>query len=159
MFVNGKKTFCQCRHYHLRNKNSKRTRALLTLLREKPEFREYMVGVDAAANELHAPPEVYAPVFREFKRNGFTNFTFHVGEDYIHLISGIRAVYEAVIFLELNEKNRIGHATALGIPPEPWMKKSDRKIAIEKGEWLDNLVFAYMLLSDKMEFIHLLNKR
>ncbi|MCP4352780.1 MAG: hypothetical protein GY795_45585 [Desulfobacterales bacterium] len=153
-----KKTFYMCRHYHLRNKNSKRARALLTLLREKPEFREYVVGIDAAANELHAPPEVYAPVFRTFERNGFTNFTFHAGEDYIHLISGIRAVYEAAIFLELNEKNRIGHATALGIPPELWMKKSDRKIVIEKGEWLDNLVFAYMILSEQIEFIQLLNK-
>lgn len=152
------KKYCFCRHYHLRKDTERRARALAAVLRNSPEFRSYTSGIDAAANELHTPPEVYAPTFRRFKREGFTDFTYHVGEDYIHLVSGIRAIYEAVTFLELNEKNRIGHATAVGIRPGFWMKKLGGKIMLEKGEWLDSLVFAYMILSEHKDFIQLLNK-
>ncbi|MCP4110717.1 MAG: hypothetical protein GY749_35195 [Desulfobacteraceae bacterium] len=159
-FIKRKETrqFYLCRHYLLRRDNSERTRSLLTLWNKIPEIRMYVTAIDAAANELHTPPEVYAPVFRAFRRKGFTDFTYHVGEDYVHLISGIRAVYEAVTFLELSRKNRVGHATAVGIEPGVWKRKSGRKIIVEKGEWLDDLVFAYMILSEKADFIQLQNK-
>jgi hypothetical protein len=107
-------------------------------------FSEFVVGFDVAANELHASPEAFAPIFRKLRFLGYKNFTYHAGEDFIHLLSGIRAVYEAVEFLELQSANRIGHATALGIEPKLWAQRLyDSKLTIKRGEWLDNLIFVY----------------
>ena len=58
-------------------------------------------------------------------------------------------IYEAIDFLEMQSGNRIGHGTAMGIEPELWEQRLyDSKLTIRKGEWLDNLVFAYMLCSN-----------
>lgn len=55
--------------------------------------------------------------------------------------------------------NRIGHGTAMGIEPELWEQRLyDSKLTIRKGEWLDNLVFAYMLCSNNYILVDMLNK-
>jgi adenosine deaminase len=123
-------------------------KALLSVCNRNKKYKDYISGFDAAANELHAGPEVFAPAFRYLRFLGFNNFTYHAGEDFIHLISGIRAVYEAIIFLELRGGNRVGHATALGIDPNLWLAKIGNKITMERGEWFDNLIFAYHIISD-----------
>jgi adenosine deaminase len=135
------------RHRGLRFENRSTMRGLIRLAEQNRKVREYLKGFDAAANELHAPPEVYAPAFRYLKYNGFENYTFHVGEDYIHLLSGIRAIFEAITFLDLSSGNRIGHGTALGINPDIWKSRSLVPAVMTKGEWHDNLLFAWSILS------------
>ena len=79
------------------------------------------VGIDAAGDEMKIPPAVFAPVYRLFEREtGICYRTYHCGEDFYHLVGGIRAVYDAVQFLNLREGNRVGHATAIGINPQLW---------------------------------------
>lgn len=107
-------------------------------------------GIDAAASEFDAPPEVFAPVYRFLRRSGINNFTYHAGEDFSHIVSGIRAIYEAVEFLELKEYDRIGHATALGIDVKLWRKRVGNHIYIKQGEWLDNLVFYNKIYPDNL---------
>lgn len=75
-----------------------------------------------------------------------TNRTYHVGEDFPHLISGIRAVDEAVAFLELRHGDRIGHATAIGINPEYWLNRMPDRCYLEVGCLLDDLVFSLTIL-------------
>lgn len=177
-------------HHFLRRKLQASAHALLALLRSHPKYRYYIKGIDAAANELHASPEVFAPIFRYFSqhynnspkelvpifryfpqsgddspvyskesilpslpdyckdtsRNPHLGFTYHAGEDFVHIISGVRMIYEAVDFLQMPEKSRIGHATALGISPEYWKKRIGDTIKIRRGEWLDNLIFLKMRL-------------
>ncbi|MCZ8260391.1 MAG: hypothetical protein O9333_09680, partial [Beijerinckiaceae bacterium] len=96
-------------------------------------------------------PEVFAPVFRKLKRESTkeTQFTYHAGEDFYHPLSGIRAIYEAMDFNDLGENDRIGHATALGIDWNLWRKELNGEIYIRQGEWLDNLVFVYYLITKK----------
>jgi|GEM_PF-281331 len=132
----------------LRLKISENIKALLSVTRLFKKYKDYISGFDAAANELDASPEVFAPGFRYLRFLGFNHFTYHAGEDFIHLISGIRAVYEAVTFLELSQGDRIGHATALGIDPKLWLNKIGDKIVMERGEWFDNLIFAYHIISE-----------
>lgn len=140
------RTYYGCQHYSLRRQLDKQTRHLLNAMRVAPGCH-LIVGADAAANELHTPPEVFAPVFRQLRMAGHTNFTFHAGEDFRHLVSGIRAVDEAVRFLELSAGCRIGHATALGIDPDLWKQRTGRPILLPKTEWLDNLVYAHHQLT------------
>jgi len=68
----------------------------------------------------------------------------------MHLLSGIRAVYEALEFLDLRAGDRIGHATALGIDPEVWLRLPSAGMKL--GEWYDNLIFAYHLLTADPEY-------
>jgi adenosine deaminase len=122
---------------------------ILVRARRFAGVREIVRGIDAAANELHTPPEVFGPVFRFLRSKGLDRATYHAGEDYIHLVSGIRATEEALCFLPLYDGDRIGHATALGILPSLWFQRFRQKITIEIGEHLDNLVYAFTRLAGK----------
>ncbi len=105
------------------------------------------ISIDGAGNELQCPPSVMAPVFRQFEREtGISYKTYHCGEDFYHLISGIRSVYEGVEFLELKQGNRIGHATAIGIPPNKWRENMPEVVVMRKGDWLLDLIFIWKIL-------------
>lgn len=106
-----------------------------------------LVGIDAAASEFDAPPEVFAPVYGMLRRAlpSQCRFTFHVGEDFSHLISGLRAIYEAIHFLALDKQDRIGHAVALGVNYALWCDRMEHRVWMKQGEHLDNLLFIYYL--------------
>lgn len=105
-----------------------------------------VTGIDAASSEFDTPPEVFAPVFRMLRRCGFQHFTYHAGEDFFHIISGLRAIYEAVHFNELRCGDRIGHATAAGVSAEIWRNNIGQIMLMRQGEYMDDLVFAYHLI-------------
>lgn len=105
------------------------------------------IGIDAAGNELLMPAEVLAPVFRQFERDSQIGYkTYHCGEEFYHLIGGMRAVYDALIFLDMKNGNRLGHATAIGIKPEVWMRCMPDVIVQRNGDWLLDLIFAWKML-------------
>lgn len=109
--------------------------------------RRIPVGIDAANSELKLPPEVFAPAFRLFeRRTAICHKTYHCGEDFLHLLNGIRAVYEAVTFLHMRKGNRIGHGTALGILPAIWLESMPARLLMPRREWFLNLIFAWKLL-------------
>lgn len=123
---------------------------VVRMLRQRHPFAAQIVrGIDAAANELHASPEVFAPIFRSLRRECDLHATYHVGEDFTHLASGIRATAEALAYLTLGSGDRLGHATALGIPPALWLGRTGERLVISRGEHLDNATFAHALLSQR----------
>lgn len=137
------------KHRTLRFDIFKKAAFLNAVQREK--IFDNLVGIDAAANELDTPPEVFAPVFRMMrKEQKYEKFTYHVGEDFYHIISGLRAIFEAVEFLGLKEGDRLGHVTAAGIDPNIWLDIFESNIFISKGEWLDNLVFVRYVMHTYM---------
>ncbi|WP_460030902.1 hypothetical protein [Megalodesulfovibrio paquesii] len=142
-----KDKFSFCRHLKLRTQVRHLGWCLATIRERLPQFP--LCAIDAAANEMHAPPEVFAPVYRFLRSRGWHNFTYHVGEDFVHLASGLRAIYEALEFLQLGFKDRIGHGTAVGLDPKLWRERTGGSIIIRKLEWLDNLIFLYELLSQE----------
>lgn len=110
------------------------------------DIGKYFVGIDAAGNELYSPAESFSPGFRLFRKRlkeygKNIGITFHAGEDFVHLISGIRYIYEVITFLEYEKGDRIGHANALGLNSELWREKLNNTIFMKRGEWLDNLIF------------------
>lgn len=105
------------------------------------------VALDAANSELHQEPEVFAPAYRLFERTcGITHKTYHCGEDFLHLISGIRAVYEAITFLKLENGNRIGHGISVGIPPKVWAESMPAKLVLSMREWFLDTIFIWKVL-------------
>ncbi|MFW9080040.1 hypothetical protein ACOI9X_12245 [Pseudomonas sp. P2757] len=134
------------RHYSLRRELAVQGNALIGVINKWPLLEDWITGIDAAANELHAPPEVFATIFRVCQRKGFTHRTYHVGEDFSHLISGLRHVTDALQLLNLEQGDRIGHGTAFGIAPSLWLSRMPPQLVITRGEWMLDLLCAWSLL-------------
>ncbi|MDP2608504.1 MULTISPECIES: adenosine deaminase [unclassified Oceanobacter] len=132
-----------------------KTRAaiLMELLQHDPRLTRWVRGIDAAANEMHAPPEVFAPLFRVLSRAGISHITYHVGEDFPHLISGVRSIDDAIRFLPLRNGDRLGHCTAIGITPAIWKRSLPPKLAITKETRLLDLVFIWRELKNHPELL------
>jgi len=132
----------------------------------------FIVGIDAANVELTTPPELLAPAFRFLREfpiesrnlpslrlrfgverevqallaNRRLGVTYHVGEDFRHLISGLRAIYEVITFMDLKPGDRMGHATALALNPKVWAAQVGYQAVLTKQEWLDSLVWLHHFL-------------
>lgn len=107
------------------------------------------VAIDAANSELNMPPEVFAPAYRLFEQeSNISHKTYHCGEDFLHLISGIRAVYEAITFLDLRNGNRIGHGISVGIHPREWLESMPGKLIVTRREWLLDMILVWKLLHE-----------
>jgi len=134
------------RHYKLRRKLEAQMAQMRKTLNEYPRLHRWIRGVDGAANELHAPPEVFASIFRQAERAGLGHRSFHVGEDFPHLLTGLRHMLDALELLELRNGDRIGHGTALGIKPELWLERMPGTLYLKHGERLLDLLAAWQLL-------------
>lgn len=118
------------------------------------DLRKAIRGYDVAGNENDLPIEVFAPalrVLRSAKHSSQSLFTtryqrpfltIHAGEDYSHLLSGLRAIDEAVYFCDYQSGDRIGHGLALGVSPILWAQRQQTAY-VTIGEHLDNLVWCF----------------
>nr|WP_325259574.1 hypothetical protein [uncultured Oscillibacter sp.] len=73
-------------------------------------------------------------------------FTFHAGEDFRHLLSGLRRIYEVVYFLKFHAGDRLGHGLALGILVDDWCREHPN-VLLPRIEALENYLWAYRMLS------------
>lgn len=144
------------RYKKLRKEIYKKATVLGLMIKNRSLSLENFVGIDAASSEFDAPPEVFAPIFRMLRRCGVKHFTYHAGEDFYHIIGGLRAIYEAIEFNDLKCGDRIGHGTALGVSPDMWIQNIGDKILMKQGDYLDDLVFVYHLISNEQNSV--LNK-
>jgi adenosine deaminase len=145
------------RHAQLRMSLWRKGSTLRSLVRQHLKYGQKIVGIDAASSEFDTPPEVFGPVFRLMRRSGFRHFTFHAGEDFYHIASGLRAIYEAIKFCGLKNGDRIGHATAAGLPASLWEKQVGNKLLMKKTDVLDDLIFTYHMIvnqqTEEIDFI------
>lgn len=153
--------FIACRHSNLRRHVRRQAMAIFRL-RSNRGLGRYVVGVDAAGPEIEAGPEVFAPAINwlrskptlgmdpKWMRYGrcssleypkHLGLTYHVGEDFRHLVSGLRAVEEAIRYLEMRSGDRIGHGLALGLEYKVWCQRAGNVVAMPRGQRLDDLVW------------------
>ena len=150
------KLFCVFRHAKLRREICEKTMALLQFRKQYPKSACRVLGIDAAAQEIGCRPEVFAQGFRTLKNDtcfgntdkGYIKLpqlhvTYHVGEDFLDVIDGLRAINEAVLFLNMDCGDGLGHALALGIEPEDWYKDKGFCISLPQQDYLDNVVWMY----------------
>ena len=126
---------------------------LMDMLKHEPRLTRWIRGVDAAANEMHAPPELFGPLFRVLAKSGVAHFTYHVGEDFPHLISGIRSIDDALRFLPLRNGDRLGHCTAIGITPGIWKRSLPLSLSMTKETRLLDLIFIWRELRSHPELL------
>lgn len=152
--------FCEYRHYALRQDIRKKAQALIEFRKRYPIEASRVLGIDAASQEIGCRPEVFATIFRTLKREANSMYTiegkrrmpqlcatYHVGEDFLDVADGLRAIAEAVLFLELDCGDRLGHALALGISVREWYQSKQYHISLPKQDYLDNLVWLYFTIS------------
>lgn len=100
-----------------------------------------LVGIDSAGHELNCRPEVFGHAYRYYQQVCNDNITYHVGEDFYDIIDGIRAIEEAIVFLEMKNGARLGHCLALGINANTYYIKRHLTSIIPRQILLDNLVW------------------
>lgn len=166
-----------CRNYACRQKVHTQAEALYKALNEKNSLRSRIYGIDAASTEIGCRPEVMAVDFRRLKymipsyehckfikeNPLIINTTYHIGEDFYDIIDGLRAIDEAVLFLNLRRNDRLGHALALGTDPMCYYQKRNFTAVMSKQDMLDNLIWfiykadnvnAEILASDKQKILN-----
>lgn len=143
------------RHFTYRRKMMRTALELAKALSNSAYLRERIRGIDTCANEIGCRPEVFADTFRflrsfpvEYYRHaGSTkgmprlSLTYHVGEDFLDLSDGLRAIDEAVIFLDMRRGDRLGHALALGVDPRLHYRNKGSIMVLPKQDLLDNLIW------------------
>lgn len=99
-----------------------------------------IVGIDVGGLEFYYRPEVFAHALRAAKHDGF-GITYHVAEEFYDLADGLRAIWEIITYVKLNESDRLGHCLALGITPFDFYQRKHCTMTMTKQVLLDNLVW------------------
>ena len=122
--------------------------ALRWMIWHYPRSLVLIRGIDVATDELGVPTWVLAPLFRYLRALSESaatrapdgpgtlaplRCTAHAGEDFVHLLTGLRNVEEAVRRLGLRSGDRIGHGLSLGVDGRDWCRRSGPvPIAVEE---------------------------
>lgn len=132
--------------------------ALAWLLCHRPLSVQFVRAVDVCTDELGVPNWVMAPLLERVRRAADEGTlalrrlcgwappplrtTVHAGEDFVHLLTGLRHVDEAIEQLGLREGDRIGHGLALGLDAVRWAGHTGR-IAMLSEDRLFDLVWEW----------------
>jgi len=146
------------RHFVLRNEIKKQAYAIYNFRycnNNKNKHVGKVVGLDAANSEIYCRPEVFAQAFRFLRSHIIVNednldqdpndlnITYHVGEDFMDIADGLRAVDEAIKFLNLTNGDRLGHALVLGTDVRTYYKKRYYSICASKQVLIDNFAWLH----------------
>ncbi len=136
---------------------SRRALSTADLLEAVPSLLWLVRGIDVASDELSVPTWVLVPLYRYVERQAaraaasfsehelpLLRTTAHVGEDYRHLMEGLRRIFECVRYLLRRSGGRLGHATALGVEPRLWAETAG-SLMMPTEERLWDLVFEWRL--------------
>ena len=127
--------------------------ALVSVLRGFPHALRTLRGVDVCTDEAGVPVWVMAPLVRwvrdagraaaaTLRDCGITDIpplraTIHAGEDFVHLLSGLRRLDDTIQHLGLEEGDRIGHGMALGLDPTTWFERVGQVVQTREERLFD----------------------
>ncbi|WP_457639358.1 hypothetical protein [Persephonella sp.] len=126
------------------------------------EYIKYMSAIDTASIEYWTPPWVFSALYRFWRKHAVfyipslnerkspLKFTYHAGEDFLDLGTGLKNIYEAIKFLNLKSGDRIGHAVALGIDINSYSLKY-RKIKLSPLSYFFHLLWLNYLCYEHKE--------
>lgn len=126
-----------------------------------PFINEYIVGIDAASDENAMEPWMFAQTYRTMRSRKSTRpvrkknmcgksyeriqnvgFTYHVGEDFRHILSGLRHVDEVIEEFGYKPGDRLGHALALGVDISQWIYANE-VVPMPLQEQMENLLWVW----------------
>ena len=151
----------QPRYSTLAKEYSEQTDVTCWMLTSFPLSLQWLRAIDVAADEMSVPTWVIAPSFNRIRRSSDVaslllkkqfgvdvpriRSTAHAGEDFTHLLTGLRSIDEAIDLFDLSERDRIGHGLALGMDAKEWVL-STGPVAISKHDRLFDLVWEWSIV-------------
>tara|TARA_R110002111_G_scaffold240269_1_gene301950 strand:- start:1995 stop:4667 length:2673 start_codon:yes stop_codon:yes gene_type:complete len=131
----------------------KHANAISHTLSRDPNLLFLLRGLDVCRDEHGVPTWVIAPMFKRVQEHvkliaarersyskpelPRLRTTIHVGEDFVHLATGLRYMDEAIEHIPLFCGDRVGHGLALGIEPREWAQRAMRMAMPREDRWLD----------------------
>ena len=155
--INSNLKYSLPRNNDLRSTVKVQAIAINKLIQSNNSSQNRICGIDAANSELNARPEVFAQAFRYLRKSviksndGTTRslgFTYHVGEDFLDVVDGLRAVDEVLLFLNFGTGDRIGHGLVLGIDVDKYYEDRRYELILPKQILVDNLAWLYYKIVD-----------
>lgn len=143
-----------------RKKMENLSRAIEEIRNEIPNMDEYIVGIDAASDENASEPWDMLPAYTAIRNRHVSKpvlydessklyykvsnigFTYHVGEDFRHPLSGFRHVDEVIEHFRFRSGDRLGHAIVLGMNVDKWVVNND-VVVLKAGEELENYLWLW----------------
>ena len=155
MKVPPKTEMLTLRHGKYRRMVERQAKVIAASLERNSYLCARIRGIDAASHEIGCRPEIFASAFRFLRHFPVRSnlvvrqerywptlaASYHAGEDFLDLPDGLRAIDEAVCFLNLERGDRLGHALALGIEPEEFYRLKGCRVVLPAQDLLDNLVW------------------
>ena len=149
------------RNWRKRSEVKKQTIGIYSARNRNPKIGSRIVAIDAANTEFGCKPEVFAQAYRFLKSSRVINrfeyikdislqnlgYTYHVGEDFYDLVDGMRAIDEAIQFLNLKIGDRLGHALVLGVDSTVYYTKKNKTLIMPKQDFLDNVVWLLVVIN------------
>jgi hypothetical protein len=124
-------------HYDAWRKAFVGAEAVLRHIQQRPSLLANTRGIDVMGREQSGPLWVVLPhvlsvlegsraVARRTARQRIDalRLTLHVGEDFDHVLTGLRRTSEPLLWNVLDAGDRLGHATALGLDMERWTRRN-----------------------------------
>lgn len=122
------------------NLSQRKVNAYVQHLQQVPLSIALLRGTDMCTDEISIPNWVMGPLLAQMDQAGkqaaqevrylYLNWkitppkkTMHVGEDFFHLLDGIRRMDEVITRFPLERGDRIGHGLALGLSPKRWVEQ------------------------------------
>ena len=160
-YLNIQKAKGKPRNHRVRHMVELQAKATAKALARSSYLCSRIRGIDAASHEIGCRPETFATAYRYLRQfspsASFTiptegtsgevrywprlSATYHVGEDFLDLADGLRAIDEAICYLNLERGDRLGHALALGVLPKQYYRIKENYIYLPKQDLLDNIVW------------------
>jgi hypothetical protein len=128
------------------------------LVRTLPLSLRTVRGLDVCTDELGVGNWVLAPLVRHVRRASEDGvmavrqrlsrelpplrLTIHAGEDFVHLLTGLRNLYEAMEAFEMRQGDRIGHGMALGVDARNWALRAGC-VAVSREDRLFDLAWEW----------------
>lgn len=124
-----------------------------------PLLSDYVVGIDVASQENKAEPWIFAPMYTAIRNRYITKpvledqygniqkinnigFTYHVGEEYRHLLSGLRHIDEVIDHFHYKAGDRLGHAIALGTDVKEWTMRNE-VVILPAMEYMEDMLWLW----------------
>ncbi len=137
-------------------------RKMAGAIRQQPDLLRRLRGLDVAASETAEPLWLFLPALRSLRTTSEEathghpglaplQLTLHVGEDFAHLATGLRAVWEPFEWGMMRRGDRLGHALALGLDADAW---STQNPCVPMSRWdrlLDLQFMRQLAVSQRMD--------
>lgn len=138
----------------LKNEYQLQAEAIIKVRNKIPQISKYIIGIDGASIENNTDPWVFASVYEKLRNSDHSmynenfeplttlGFTFHAGEDFRHILTGLRRIDETIDRYKYHAGDRIGHGIAVGVDIETWIDRHP-VVTMPRMEHLENMLWIW----------------